>query len=124
MAGVSIGLGPNEIACGALAQERQGPSDGGPLAAALLAQPWLRSPFERVRAIGFWQRQGPEMLHELVLAIGIPLLLLLMAVLALEHGGESLPPWLQRLSQRPSLVWNGGVGLIIVLSLVRWWLKR
>jgi len=64
------------------------------------------------------------MLQDLVLAIGIPLILLLIAVLVLEHGGESLPPWTRRLSERPSLVWNAGVGLIISLSLVRWWLKR
>ena len=42
------------------------------------------------------------MLRELVLAIGIPLLVLLLAVLALEHLGYLLPPWLQRLAERPS----------------------
>jgi hypothetical protein len=64
------------------------------------------------------------MLPELLLAIGLPLALLLTLVLALEHGGDRLPPWLQRLSQRPSLLWNVGVGLIITLSLLRWLLKR
>lgn len=64
------------------------------------------------------------MLQDLVLAIGIPLILLLLALWMLEHGGESLPPWLRRLSERPSLVWNAGVGVIISLSLLRWWLKR
>lgn len=64
------------------------------------------------------------MLTELLLAIGLPLLLLLTAVLALERGGDSPPPWLQRLSQRSSLIWNVGLGLIITLSLVRWLLKR
>jgi len=38
------------------------------------------------------------MLRELVQAIGIPLALLLLAVLALEHWGDRLPPWLQRLA--------------------------
>ncbi len=36
------------------------------------------------------------MLRELVLAIGIPLLVLLLAVLALEQWGDRLPAWLQR----------------------------
>ncbi|MCP9800111.1 hypothetical protein [Synechococcus sp. RedBA-s] len=64
------------------------------------------------------------MLAELVLAIGIPVALLLLAVLALEHWGDRLPRWLQRLSQRPSLLWNAGVGLIIGLSMLRWLLQR
>lgn len=45
-------------------------------------------------------------------------------VLALERWGDRLPRWLQRLSQRPSLLWNAGVGLIIGLSLLRWLLQR
>ena len=64
------------------------------------------------------------MLQELVLAIGIPLLLLLLAVLALERWADQLPPWLQRLSRRPSVFWNIGCGLIIGLSLLRWLLRR
>ena len=64
------------------------------------------------------------MLQELVLAIGIPLLLLLLAVLALERWADQLPPLLQRLSRRPSAFWNIGFGLIIGLSLLRWLLRR
>ena len=64
------------------------------------------------------------MLQDLVLAIGIPLLLLLVAVLALERWADQLPPWLQRLSRRRSLLWNTGIGLIIGLSLLRWLLRR
>jgi hypothetical protein len=64
------------------------------------------------------------MLRELVLAIGIPLALLVLAVLALERWGGQLPPWLQRISERRSLIWNTGIGLIIVLSLLRWLLQR
>ena len=58
------------------------------------------------------------MLRELVLAIGIPLLLLLLllAVLALERWSDQLPRWLQRLVQRPSWLWNTGIGLIIGLT--------
>jgi len=64
------------------------------------------------------------MLRELVLAIGIPVVLLLLAVLALEHWKVQLPPWLERLSERPSWLWNAGIGLIIGLSLLRWLLQR
>ena len=64
------------------------------------------------------------MLRELVLAIGIPLALLLLALLALERWGGQLPPWLQRINERRSLIWNTGIGLIIVLSLLRWLLQR
>jgi len=61
------------------------------------------------------------MLRELVLAIGIPLALLL---LAMEQWGDRLPAWVQRLAKRPSWVWNAGIGLIIGLSLLRWLLQR
>lgn len=64
------------------------------------------------------------MLRELMLAIGLPLALLLLAILALEQWGDRLPPWLRSLSQRPSMLRNIGVGLIIGLSLLRWLLQR
>ncbi|WP_411869189.1 hypothetical protein [Vulcanococcus limneticus] len=64
------------------------------------------------------------MLQDLVLAIGLPVLVLLLAVLALQHWREQLPPWLQRLAERPSWLWNAGIGLIIGLSLLRWLLQR
>ena len=64
------------------------------------------------------------MFRELVLAIGIPLLVLLLAVLALEQWSDQLPAWLQRLAEGPSWLWNTGIGLIIGLSLLRWLLQR
>jgi len=63
------------------------------------------------------------MLRELVLAIGIPLAQLLLAVLTLERLGGQLPPWLQRIKQRRSLLWKIAIGLTIVLSLLRWLLR-
>ena len=63
------------------------------------------------------------MLRELVLAIGIPLLVLLLAVLALEQWRNQLPTWLQRLAELPYSLWNTGIGLI-GLSLLRWMLQR
>ena len=64
------------------------------------------------------------MFRELVRAIGIPLLLLLLAVLALEQWRDQLPSWLQRLAERPSWLWNTGIGVIIGLSLLRSLLQR
>lgn len=64
------------------------------------------------------------MLWDLVLAIGIPLLVLLLAVLALEQWRDQLPNWLQRLAERPSWIWNAGIGLFIGLSLLPWPLQR
>jgi hypothetical protein len=64
------------------------------------------------------------MVRELVLAIGLPLLVLLLVMLALEHWRDQLPAWLQRLAERPAWLWNTGIGLIIGLSLLRWLLQR
>ena len=64
------------------------------------------------------------MLRDLFLAIGIPLVLLLLAALAMEQWRDQLPPWLQRLVERPSWLWNTGIGLIIGLSLLRWLLQQ
>ena len=64
------------------------------------------------------------MLRELVLAIGIPLAMLFLVMLALERCGNQLPPWLQRINLQRSLIWNIGIGMIIVLSLLRWLLQR
>jgi hypothetical protein len=64
------------------------------------------------------------MLRDLVLAIGLPVLVLLLTALALEQWRDQLPDWLQRLAERPSWLWNTGIGLIIGLSLLRWLLQR
>jgi hypothetical protein len=50
-------------------------------------------------------------------------LALLLSVLALEQWGDRLPPRLQSLAERPSWLWNAGIGLIIGLSLLRWLLQ-
>jgi hypothetical protein len=64
------------------------------------------------------------MVRELVLAIVIPLVLLLLAVLALEQWNDQLPAWLQWLAERSSWLWSTGVWLIISLALLRWLLQR
>jgi hypothetical protein len=62
--------------------------------------------------------------QDLVIALGIPLFLVLAGLLAMEHWGDALPPWLKTLSRRRAWVWNSGVGLMIALSLLRWRLRR
>lgn len=62
--------------------------------------------------------------RDLLIAIGIPLALLLLALLALERNQGRLPCQLRRLSEKPSRLWSIGVGLIIGLSLLRWLLQR
>lgn len=64
------------------------------------------------------------MTRDLLLAVAIPLGLLLLAMLALQQWPDRLPRWLQRLSERPSRLWNIGIGLILGLSLLRWLLQR
>ena len=64
------------------------------------------------------------MARELLVAIGIPLALLLLAVMALERWNNQLPSWLQHLSRRRGLIWNSGIGLIVGLSALRWLLQR
>jgi hypothetical protein len=66
----------------------------------------------------------PALWQDLVIAIGLPLLLVLAGVLAMEHWGNALPPWLRSVLRRRAWLWNGGVGLMIALSLLRWWMRR
>lgn len=61
---------------------------------------------------------------ELFLALVIPLALLLLVTWMVERYQGRWPAWLERLSQRHSLVWNTGIGLIIGLSLLRVLLRR
>jgi hypothetical protein len=63
-------------------------------------------------------------LPALVLSLGIPLLLLVGGTLLLEQRQGRLPGWLARLSRREALLWNGAVGLLIGLSLLRVLLGR
>lgn len=63
------------------------------------------------------------MFRDLLLVIGIPAILMLLFTLLLQRA-TPLPAWLQRLSERPSWIWNAGIGLMIVLSFFRWILQR
>lgn len=63
------------------------------------------------------------MVRDLLLAINLPLLALLLSVLALDHWRDQLPSWLKGFAERPSWLWNAGIGGILGLSL-RWLLLR
>ena len=63
------------------------------------------------------------MAADLVLAIGVPAAMLLIAMgLLLRHGG-ALPQGLERLRRHQAAFWNAGVGLIIAISALRWLLN-
>jgi hypothetical protein len=65
-----------------------------------------------------------DLLPALVIALGVPLLLVVGLTLLLERQRGNLPGWLARLSRRDALLWNIGVGLLIGLSLLRFLLGR
>jgi hypothetical protein len=60
----------------------------------------------------------------LFLVLVIPLALLLLGTVLLERHQGRLPAWLGRLSPHQGWIWNGGIGLIIALSLLRVLLGR
>ncbi|MFN9643535.1 MAG: hypothetical protein ACK6BG_00075 [Cyanobacteriota bacterium] len=62
--------------------------------------------------------------QDVIIAIGLPLFLVMVGFLAMERWGDDLPPWLRTVLRRRAWLWNGGVGLMIALSLARWWLRR
>lgn len=65
-----------------------------------------------------------SVVSELLLALGLPLLLVLLLGLWLERHQGNLPTWLQRLERRQFWIWNLGIGLILLLNLLRWLLRR
>jgi hypothetical protein len=60
----------------------------------------------------------------LLLALGLPLLLVVGLTLVLMRHREHLPPLLQRLSRREAMLWNIGIGLLISMSALRYLLSR
>jgi hypothetical protein len=64
------------------------------------------------------------MLRDLLLALGLPLLLLLITVLALQHPDRPLASQLRRLAGAAPRLLPIGFGLLLLLSLLRWLLQR
>jgi hypothetical protein len=64
------------------------------------------------------------MLRDLLLALGLPLLLLVIAALVLQHPDRPLARQLRHLAGAASWLLPIGVGLILALSLLRWLLQR
>ncbi|MCP9886879.1 hypothetical protein KBY96_02875 [Cyanobium sp. ATX 6A2] len=64
------------------------------------------------------------MSQTLFLVLVIPLALLLLGTVLLEGNQGRLPVWLESLSRHQGWIWNGGIGLIIALSLLRFLLGR
>ncbi|MFQ6538471.1 MULTISPECIES: hypothetical protein [Aphanothece] len=64
------------------------------------------------------------MAADLLLALGLPLALLVLATALLLRSERPLPAWLERLRRHQAVLWNSGVGLIIGLSALRWLLGR
>jgi hypothetical protein len=60
----------------------------------------------------------------LLIVLGLPALILLTSVLLLVDHPDALPPSLRRLSRRPGVVWNVGVGLTIALAAIAALLRR
>ena len=64
------------------------------------------------------------MSQTLFLVLVIPLALLLLGTVLLEGNQGRLPVWLESLRRHQGWIWNGGIGLIIALSLLRFLLGR
>jgi hypothetical protein len=62
--------------------------------------------------------------NELLLALGLPLLLLVGFTLLLEQQQGRLPGFLEPLARRSGRLWTIGIGLIIGLNALRYLLGR
>jgi hypothetical protein len=61
---------------------------------------------------------------ELIIAIGLPTLIIIFATLLLANGKEDMPDLLHWLSQRSSTFWNVMVGTTIAIAAIKYFLSR
>ena len=64
------------------------------------------------------------MLSQLLLAIGLPLALLITATFLTIKTKDALPGFLQRLSSKEAMLWNGMIGFSIAITLAYFLLKK
>lgn len=60
---------------------------------------------------------------DLLIAIGLPLLLLIVGLLWFQANG-GMPLWLERMGARSSLIWNIGIASIILLAIVKFLISK
>ena len=68
-------------------------------------------------------RRARGTLLELLLALGLPLLLLVLSTWLLEQRHNHLPSWLRAISRRKAFVWNVGMALLITAGAIRYAIK-
>ena len=61
---------------------------------------------------------------ELLLAIGLPVVYLVLTTAVLARRHEQLPRMLQRLTARDALLWNTMVAITLAVAALRWALHR
>ena len=61
---------------------------------------------------------------ELLIALGLPVVYLVLTTAVLSRRHQPLPRVLQRLSARDALLWNTMVGITIGAAALRWALHR
>jgi hypothetical protein len=64
------------------------------------------------------------MLSQLLLAIGLPLVLLVVATFLTMKSKDGLPAFLQRFSSKEAMLWNGMIGFSIAVSLAYFLFKK
>ena len=61
---------------------------------------------------------------ELLIALGLPIVDLVLTTVVLSRRHQQLPRFLQRLTARDALLWNTMVGITIGAAALRWALNR
>jgi hypothetical protein len=61
---------------------------------------------------------------ELLIALGLPIVYLVLTTAVLSTRHQQLPRFLQRLTARDALLWNTMVGITIGAAALRWALNR
>ena len=63
-------------------------------------------------------------LLELLLALGLPLVILVVSSWVLENHHNQLPSWLRAISRRKAYIWNTCMALLIGIGVIRYVIQR